>query len=148
MTNSSSVRNLAIVDQGILDLWGAKSLFSQNFIKMSDRSSGWKFRFIFRLLYFARLLAVVYITFVRPNVTCLNLLQCGLVFVCHEYACNTLRILPFQASSSDRVTVDLHTGTLHINAINMADEGNYACTVNTVGHQPIVSSNAHLYVES
>ena len=51
-------------------------------------------------------------------------------------------------SSPERMSVDTHSGTLRINGITMSDEGNYACTINTVGHPPVVSSNAHLYVES
>jgi hypothetical protein len=53
-----------------------------------------------------------------------------------------------QISGSSRIAVDAASGTLRISGIVMGDEGNYACTVNTIGHAPVVSSYAHLYVES
>lgn len=38
-------------------------------------------------------------------------------------------------------------GRLRIEDVQMTDEGNYACVVNTVSHPAVISSNAHLYVE-
>ena len=38
--------------------------------------------------------------------------------------------------------------TLTINDVSPMDEGNYACLVNTTGHPTVLSTYAHLYVES
>jgi len=44
--------------------------------------------------------------------------------------------------------VDERLGILTVTNVHPSDEGNYACVVKSRGHQAVVSSNAHLYVES
>ena len=56
-------------------------------------------------------------------------------------------VLCFQLSLSRFVT-DQRQGTLKIYKVRLSDEGNYACVVNTTGHPPVVSTNAHLYIKS
>ena len=43
---------------------------------------------------------------------------------------------------------DESQGILKLNKVTLNDVGSYACVANTSGHQPVISTNAHLYVES
>ena len=53
----------------------------------------------------------------------------------------------YQAQDA-RYVINPSHGTLRIEDVQMTDEGNYACRVNTTSHPVILSANAHLYVES
>ena len=44
--------------------------------------------------------------------------------------------------------VDAAVGTLTIKDVRLEDKGNYVCVVNTTAQPIVISTNAHLYVES
>lgn len=44
--------------------------------------------------------------------------------------------------------MDEKLGLLTVTNVHPSDEGNYACVVESRGHPAVISSNAHLYVES
>lgn len=78
-------------------------------------------------------------TYDKTYVTMRKLRSCSTgVFLCFYL------LQPFDT----RYTIDASAGTLKISSVQLADDGNYACVVNTTGHPPIASSNGRLYVES
>ena len=59
------------------------------------------------------------------------------------------KLIIFSIQPNDkRLKIDQANGNLKITNVLASDEGTYACQADTIGQQAVVSSNAHLYVES